>query len=134
MTRVGRIYILSPPKAAGTVYKNIFLHNKKFTRSPFVVIYYIIWVIDMEPKKISFVELAQAWKKLQNGSEDAIGNYLYKGLRIQVSKYHSSGTERYMRLYKKRREQGLCIRCGNKVRKINPHTEKLYRLCEYHRE
>lgn len=39
-----------------------------------------------------------------------------------------------MRLYKKRREQGLCIRCGNKVRKINPHTEKLYRLCEYHRE
>ena len=88
----------------------------------------------MEPKKISSESLSQTLKRIQNGSEDAIGNYLYRGLRIQVSKYHSSGTERYMRLYKKRREQGLCIRCGSKVKKINPHTERLYRLCEYHRQ
>ncbi len=72
--------------------------------------------------------------ELQDGSEDAIGNYIYKGFRIQVSKFRSSGTERYMRLYRKRRENGLCVRCGVKVTKRNPKTGKLYRLCEFHRD
>ncbi len=88
----------------------------------------------MEPKKINLKDLGSVYRELQKGSETAIGNYLYRGLRIQVSKYKSSGTERYMRLYNKRRDDGLCIRCGNKVTKRNPHTGKLYRLCEYHRE
>jgi hypothetical protein len=88
----------------------------------------------MEPKKISIKDLTSIYRELQKGSETAIGNYLFKGLRIQVSKYKSSGTERYMRLYNKRRNDGLCIRCGNKVTKRNPHTGKLYRLCEFHRE
>lgn len=88
----------------------------------------------MEPKKVSFKKLQELIDSLQTGSEDSIGNYLYKGFRIQVSRYKSSGTERYMRLYKKRRDQGLCVRCGEKVTKKNPKTGKLYRLCEYHRE
>jgi hypothetical protein len=88
----------------------------------------------MEPKKVNIKDLGSVYRELQKGSEGAIGNYLYKGLRIQVSKYKSSGTERYMRLYNKRRDDGLCIRCGNKVIKRNPHTGKLYRLCEFHRE
>ncbi len=88
----------------------------------------------MDPKKISIKDLSSVYRELQKGSEFAIGNYLFKGLRIQVSKYKSSGTERYMRLYNKRRNDGLCIRCGNKVTKRNPHTGKLYRLCEFHRE
>ncbi|HOD13727.1 MAG TPA: hypothetical protein PK307_11110 [Spirochaetota bacterium] len=88
----------------------------------------------MEPKKASIKDLETVFKELQKGSETAIGNYLFKGLRVQVSKYKSSGTERYMRLYKKRREDGLCIRCGVKVTKKNPHSGKLYRLCEYHRD
>jgi hypothetical protein len=88
----------------------------------------------MEPKKVNIKDLGSVYRELQKGSEGAIGNYLFKGLRIQVSKYKSSGTERYMRLYNKRRDDGLCIRCGNKVTKRNPHTGKLYRLCEFHRE
>ncbi len=88
----------------------------------------------MEPKKITIKELSVIFKKLQIASEDSIGNFLYKGLRLQVSKYKSSGTERYMRLYKKRREDGVCIRCGRKVTKKNPGTGRLYRLCEYHRK
>ena len=88
----------------------------------------------MEPKKISIKDLSSVYRELQKGSESAIGNYLFKGLRLQVSKYKSSGTERYMRLYNKRRNEGLCIRCGNKVTRRNPHTGKLYRLCEFHRE
>lgn len=88
----------------------------------------------MEPKKISIKDLTSVYRELQKGSETSIGNYLFKGLRIQISKYKSSGTERYMRLYNKRRNNGLCIRCGNKVTKRNPHTGKLYRLCEFHRE
>jgi len=90
--------------------------------------------VSMKPKKVSIKNLEKVLEELQKNSEYAIGNYLYKGFRIQVSKYKSSGTERYMRLYKKRRELGLCVRCGKKVIKKNIHTGKLYRLCEYHRE
>ncbi len=88
----------------------------------------------MEPKKVTYKKLEKAMEDLKEGSEDAIGNYLFKGYRIQISKYKSSGTERYMRLYRTRREQGLCVRCGKKVTEKNPRTKKLYRLCEYHRE
>jgi len=88
----------------------------------------------MEPKKITMKTIQKVVEDLKKGSEDAIGNYLFKGFRIQISKYKSSGTERYMRLYRKRREQGLCVRCGEKVTKKNPNTGKLYRLCDYHRE
>ena len=88
----------------------------------------------MEPKKVTIKTLQGVLNFLQKGSEKAIGNYLFKGYRIQVSKYKSSGTERYMRLYRNRREMGLCVRCGKKVTKKNSRTGKLYRLCDYHRE
>ena len=88
----------------------------------------------MEPKKVTIKALEKMLEDLKNGSDDSIGNYLFKGFRIQVSKYKSSGTERYMRLYKTRREQGMCVRCGAKVTDKNPRTGKLYRLCEEHRE
>lgn len=88
----------------------------------------------MEPKKVSVKSIEKIFDDIKNGNESSIGNYLYKGFRIQVSKYKSSGTERYMRLYKTRREQGLCVRCGIKVTDRNLKTGKLYRLCEHHRE
>jgi hypothetical protein len=88
----------------------------------------------MEPKKVSFKTLEKMMDRLKVGSDEAIGNFLFKGYRVQVSKYKSSGTERYMRLYRRRKENGECVRCGKKVTKKNPHTGKLYRLCEYHRE
>jgi len=88
----------------------------------------------MEPKKITIKILEKIFQEIQNGSDNSIGNYLFKGFRIQVSKYKSSGTERYMRLYKSRRELGLCVRCGVKVTDKNLKTGKLYRLCEHHRE
>lgn len=89
---------------------------------------------EMEPKKVTIKVLQKMIDDLQGSSDDAIGNYLFKGYRIQVSRYKSSGTERYMRLYKKRREQGMCVRCGEKVTQKNSRTGKLYRLCEYHRQ
>mgnify|MGYP001555804832 FL=1 len=88
----------------------------------------------MEPKKVTIKTLEKVMADLKKGADSAIGNYLFKGFRIQISQYKSSGTERYMRLYKRRREEGLCVRCGKKVTKKNPRTGKLYRLCEYHRE
>jgi hypothetical protein len=88
----------------------------------------------MEPKKVTMKFLEKVLEHLQNNSEEAIGNYFFKGYRIQVSKYKSSGTERYMRLYRKRREDGVCVRCGAKVTKKNPSTGKLYRLCDFHRD
>lgn len=88
----------------------------------------------MEPKNVTIKTLQKVVSDLQKGSEEAIGNYLFKGFRVQVSRYKSSGTERYMRLYRNRRESGLCVRCGEKVTKRNPNTGKLYRLCEFHRE
>jgi hypothetical protein len=89
---------------------------------------------NMEPKKVTAKFLEKILEDLKNGSENAIGNYLFKGFRIQISKYKSSGTERYMRLYRNRREQGLCVRCGIKVTDKNPRSGKLYRLCQEHRE
>lgn len=88
----------------------------------------------MEPKKVTAKFLEKILEDLKEGSDGAIGNYLFKGFRIQISKYKSSGTERYMRLYRNRREQGLCVRCGIKVTDKNQRTGKLYRLCEEHRE
>ena len=88
----------------------------------------------MEPKKITSKNLEKVFEDIKNGSDNSIGNYLFKEFRIQISKYKSSGTERYMRLYNTRREQGLCVRCGIKVSGKNPKTGKLYRLCEHHRE
>jgi hypothetical protein len=71
---------------------------------------------------------------LRAGSDAAVGTYLYKGLRVQVSRYRSTGTERTERLYRARRERGLCVRCGARVTKRNPSTGQLYRLCEEHRK
>ena len=88
----------------------------------------------MEPKKVSIKILEDVLDHLKKGSDSAIGNYLFKGYRVQVSRYKSSGTERYMRLYRRRKEMGMCVRCGEKVTRRNPYTNKLYRLCDFHRE
>ena len=87
----------------------------------------------MEPKEISPKNLQKVWEDLKKGSDEARGNYLFKDFRIQVSKYKASGAERTSRLYHKRREDGLCIRCGAQVETKNPRTGKLYRLCDLHR-
>jgi len=87
----------------------------------------------MEPTKITAVKLQNVIDELVKGSEDARGTFLYKGFRLQISKYKASGAERTSRLYHKRRKLGLCIRCGTKVKNKNPRTKKLYRLCDYHR-
>ncbi len=88
----------------------------------------------MEPKKISAKKLDKIAEELKKGSKDAIGSYLYKGYRIQVSRYKLTTSERVSQLYHRRREQGLCIVCAEKVKTKNPKTGKLYRLCNYHRK
>jgi len=87
----------------------------------------------MEPLKINPAQIDKIADELKKDPEKSIGNYLYKGYRIQISKYKASGAERVQQLYKRRRSQGLCIVCGTKVTKKNPLTGKLYRLCEVHR-
>jgi hypothetical protein len=87
----------------------------------------------MEPTKVTPQTLQKIIDNLVSGAEDARGSYLYKGFRLQVSTYKASGAERTSRLYHKRRELGLCIRCGKKVGGKNPKTGKLYRLCDDHR-
>ena len=88
----------------------------------------------MEPKKITIKKLQDIASDLSKGDESSIGTYLYKGLRVQISKYKASGSERFARLYHKRRTLGLCVICGTKVTQKNPRTKKLYRLCSVHRE
>lgn len=89
----------------------------------------------MKPKKISNDDLESLITGVKSQSIEVVGNYLYKGFRIQVSKYNLSGAERVQLLYQKRRNNGLCIIvCGNKVTKKNPSSGKLYRLCEHHRK
>ncbi len=88
----------------------------------------------MEPKKIAPDALKHVLADLKNGSEKAIGTWLFKGFRLQVSRYQSSGTERSALLYRKRRDNGMCVRCGAKVTRKNPSTGALYRLCDLHRK
>jgi hypothetical protein len=88
----------------------------------------------MEPKKVTVKKLEAILDNLKQASEEAIGTYLYKGLRIQISQYRASGSERFARLYHKRRKLGLCVVCGAKVTAKNPRTGKLYRLCNFHRK
>ena len=88
----------------------------------------------MRQTRLAAEALRQMLADLQAGSDAAVGTYLYKGLRVQVSRYRSTGTERTARLYRTRRERGLCVRCGARVTKRNPSTGLLYRLCEAHRE
>lgn len=88
----------------------------------------------MNPKKITSDALRSVFNELKAGKEQSTGTYLFKGYRVQISKYQSSGTERSAQLYRKRRELGLCVRCGKKVTKRNPVTGKLYRLCDEHRK
>lgn len=87
----------------------------------------------MQPKKINNLGLIKLFQRIKINSKKSIGNYLYGGFRIQVSRYNLSGNERVMQLYKRRRENGECTLCGKKVEKVNSRTGKLYRLCDYHR-
>lgn len=68
------------------------------------------------------------------GDDMKIGAYLFKGYRVQVSKYRQDGKARANLLYRKRRSEGLCVVCGAKVTRKNPRTKRLYRLCEKHRQ
>ncbi len=88
----------------------------------------------MKPKKVTNDDLEKIIAGVKTQAVEAIGNYLYKGFRIQVSKYNLSGAERVQLLYQRRRKEGLCIVCGTKVGKKNPSTGRLYRLCEFHRK
>ena len=88
----------------------------------------------MEPRKITPDALKRVFADLKTGDTKAIGTWLYKGYRVQVSRYKSSGTERSALLYRKRRDDGLCVRCGTRVTRKNPLTGALYRLCDTHRK
>ncbi|EOQ96293.1 profilin domain protein [Leptospira wolbachii serovar Codice str. CDC] len=80
----------------------------------------------MKPKSIKPDELSKIFAELKKGEESAIGSYLVKGVRLQISKYNLSGAERVQLLYKRRRTQGMCIVCGKKLqRKIHLQTNSI---------
>ena len=87
----------------------------------------------MEPRRLNATRLEELVDGLKQGSEESIGTYLFRGLRVQISKFRASGAERFSRLYRRRRQQGLCVICGAKVGGRNPRTGRLYRLCDLHR-
>ena len=57
----------------------------------------------MSPRKINGDALRKVFSELKTGREQSTGTYLYKGYRVQISKYQSSGTERSAQLYRKRK-------------------------------
>jgi hypothetical protein len=87
----------------------------------------------MEPRRVNTGRLGNVLDDLKRGSEESIGTYLFRGLRVQISKFRASGAERFSRLYRRRREMGQCVVCGEKVTSRNPRTSRLYRLCDRHR-
>ncbi|MFW6119392.1 MAG: profilin domain protein [Petrotogales bacterium] len=85
-------------------------------------------------KKLSRDKLMGIFPELVENPENTLGSYLYKGYRIQISKYGLDTNERVKALYRRRRKAGRCVVCGKKVTKKNNRTGKLYRLCEEHRK
>ena len=75
------------------------------------------------PEKITITKLKRILESLIEGSKDSIGNYLYKGLHFQISEYGFSNAERAKRSYHKKRNQGLCVVCGKKVKITNRRTQ-----------
>ena len=87
----------------------------------------------MVPVRLAEQALRRLLSLLRAADEAAIGTWLYRGLRVQVSRYGASGTQRSARLYRARRAKGLCVRCGARVSRQNPATGRPYRLCDEHR-
>lgn len=87
-------------------------------------------MVELKSKKA----LEKLFQNVETDIDSATGSYLYKGYRIQVSKFKESNSQRVSRLYHKRREAGQCVACGINVNDINPRTKIKYRLCKTHRE
>jgi hypothetical protein len=66
-----------------------------------------------------------------------VGQFVYQDLFIQVGfrgGKDKSGYDSKQRRYWERRRKGQCVNCGKKVKKENPQTGKLFRLCDFHRK
>ena len=87
-----------------------------------------------KPEKIDTAKLGKIFTSLKANPDTSTGNFLFKGYRIQITRYNLSNAERIKLFFQDRRNKGLCKRCGKKVVKVNPKTGKLYRLCELHRK
>ena len=88
----------------------------------------------MKTTKISAKDFAKVMKKIEGKHLDACGTYIIGDFRVDVRKTNPlSGSERVSLLYKRRKDEGLCVVCGKKVTKKNPKNGELYRLCETHR-
>lgn len=75
------------------------------------------------------------FNRIIKADDKAFGEYEYYDIRISVRKpVEQLNKERSRRLYKKRREQGLCIHCGTRVTSRNPYTGRTYRYCDFHRQ
>lgn len=85
-------------------------------------------------KNIDKNELFNILEKIKN-DPNSVKNivYNYNGILIYIkNKKPSTVKERYKKLYRGRRDKGLCIKCL-KPTNINPKINKPYRLCEEHR-
>ncbi|MGL4370241.1 MAG: LIC10235 family protein [Spirochaetota bacterium] len=88
----------------------------------------------MKSVKTTVKDFEKVLKKIGTKSLEACGTYIIGDFRLDVRKTKPlSGSERVSLLYKRRKEQGLCVVCGKKVTKKNPKNGQLYRLCETHR-
>ncbi|MBE7437719.1 MAG: profilin domain protein [Spirochaetales bacterium] len=84
-------------------------------------------------KKVSLQALLKIIQQIEKDPEKARGDYLVGDTRVRILRAGATTNERVRALYRRRRASGLCINCGAKVKKKNPYTGQLYRLCETHR-
>jgi hypothetical protein len=89
--------------------------------------------MDSKPLKLSKKGLKELFEKISENTNETNGMFEFKNVRVYV-KYSrpKTSSERYKKLYEKRRNEGICIQCSRKV-EINPKTGKPYRYCSEHR-
>ena len=91
----------------------------------------------MEKNKRKVCEIKDIRTLVKAIKSEEVGWFGYRSKKIFIGYkkgIDEKGQTRKQRLYRQRRNNGLCVACGKKITKINPQTGKLFRLCDYHRE
>ena len=86
-------------------------------------------------KELDKNEFKELLKKLSKGDEAALGYFKYGNYVITIKNPKEvTVLQKSRRFYQNRKEKGLCVYCGAKVKDINTKTNKPMRYCADHRK
>ena len=86
-------------------------------------------------KELDKVEFKELLKNLSKGQDEVFGSFRYGDYIITIKRPKGiNNLRKSRRFYQNRKEQGLCVYCGTKVKELNPKTKQPMRYCADHRK